>query len=152
MWQNSHSPFAELFGYSLGQRFVDKFTKLTEICFSMECFTAVFFRHFLAQMSKFVFCAADWVLTIKFKYFIDFLKIFLLPKILILNSWGNLWGNSYIHLLEKVKKSTNVLSKIIAWLPCILITCYVEISIYYILELCGLVIDAFIRSVSKHLL
>ena len=36
--------------YNLGQKIVDKFTKLSKICFSMECLTADFSRFSYANV------------------------------------------------------------------------------------------------------
>ena len=48
---------------NLGQKVGDKFTKLSKIGFSMECFT------------EFGFWGDDWELAVKSKYFRDFLEI-----------------------------------------------------------------------------
>ena len=67
--------------YNLGQNIVDKFTKLNKINFSTECRTYDF-CNFLAQLSKFIFCVAGWVLSINSKHFKDFLEISYFSKIL----------------------------------------------------------------------
>ena len=59
------------FIYKIGQNVVDKFTKLSKMFFSMEYFKADF-GDFLAQLSKFAFRMARWVLTIKCRHFKDF--------------------------------------------------------------------------------
>ena len=46
--------------YSLGQNIVDKFVKLSNICFSMECFKLVFCK-FLARLSK--LALGHWLCT-----------------------------------------------------------------------------------------
>ena len=55
----------------LGKKFVNKFTKLSKIGFSMERFTANFLQ-FFQKMPKFDFWVDDWELSIKFKHFRDF--------------------------------------------------------------------------------
>ena len=66
------------------QNILDKFKKLGKIGFSIECFTA----DFQAQLSKFSFCVAGWVLAFNSKYFRGFLEMTLFPKILSLKSCG----------------------------------------------------------------
>ena len=65
--------------YNLRQKFADKFTKLSQIRFSMECFIPYFLRYFsismFAQTSKFVFWLVGGVLVIKSKHFIGFPKM-----------------------------------------------------------------------------
>ena len=61
--------------YILGRKAGDKFTKLSKIGFSMECFTADFFAIFYRKTSKFGFWVDSWVLAIKSKRFGDFLEI-----------------------------------------------------------------------------
>ena len=57
------SSFPNFSDNNLGQKVGDKFTKLSKIGFSMECFT------------EFDFWVDDWEFTIKSKYFRDFLEI-----------------------------------------------------------------------------
>ena len=45
-----------------------------------------------------------WIHTTSSKYFKNFLKIFLLPKILYLKFFGKSWGSLYIHFLVLVIK------------------------------------------------
>ena len=61
--------------YNIGQKVVDKFTKLSKKGFSMECFTADFLQFFFRKTSRFGFWVADWVLIIRSKHFRDFLEI-----------------------------------------------------------------------------
>ena len=60
-----------------GQKIVEKFTKLSKIGLSMECFIAkcFIFRNFLAQILKFDSWVTGWVVAIKSKYFTDFPEI-----------------------------------------------------------------------------
>ena len=62
-------------------------------------FYSSFFAIFYQKTLKFGFRVDGWVLTIKSKYFRDFPGISYFPKILSLKSFGNSWGNSYIHFL-----------------------------------------------------
>ena len=48
--------------------------KLSNIGFSMECFTADFFAVIYQKTSKFGFQLDGWVLAIKFQHFRDFLE------------------------------------------------------------------------------
>ena len=59
--------------HNLGQRVVDKFTKLSQISISVECFTAVFLQFFTGKRQNLVF---EWVLAIKYKHYMDFHEIF----------------------------------------------------------------------------
>ena len=61
--------------YNRGQKIGDKFTKLSKIGFSMECFTADFLQFFYQKPSKFGIWVDGWVLAIKPKPFRDFLEI-----------------------------------------------------------------------------
>ena len=63
------------YGYNLRQKAGDKFTKLSQIGFSMKCFTADFLRFFTKKASKVGFSVYSWVLAIKSKYFRDFSEI-----------------------------------------------------------------------------
>ena len=54
---------------NLGERIVDKFTKLSKIGFSKDCFIADFFR---LSGTKFASRMAGSVLAIKSKHFMDF--------------------------------------------------------------------------------
>ena len=60
------------------------------------------FRNFLAQMSRFSYWEADWVLAIKSKHFKGFPWNFLIPKILSLKSFDNFWDNFYFHFLSYI--------------------------------------------------
>ena len=51
------------------QDIADKFTKLGEVDFSLEYFTADFSLIILAELSKFAFGVPGWVLAISSKYF-----------------------------------------------------------------------------------
>ena len=96
-----------------------------------------FFSSFPAELSKCTFCVAGCVLNINSTHFGDFLEIFKFPMVLSLKLLGSFWSNTYIHFLVimillhctcderklclKVKKSTNVFSKIviqICWIGC----------------------------------
>ena len=57
--------------------------------FSVECLTADFLQFFAKKTSKFGFRADGWVLTVKPKYFRDFLEDYKSPEILSLTSFGN---------------------------------------------------------------
>ena len=63
--------------YNPGQKIVEKFTKLSKIGLSMECFIAecFIFRNFLEQVLKFDSWVTGWVVAIKSKYFTDFPEI-----------------------------------------------------------------------------
>ena len=61
--------------YNLGQKIVEKFTKLSKIGLSMACLTNHFCNH-LAAILRFVFWEAAWLLAIISKHFRDFLEIF----------------------------------------------------------------------------
>ena len=88
-----------LINHNLGQKVGDKFTKLSKISFFMECFTNDFLRFFTEKTSKFGFQVGGWVLAITCRHVRDFLEISSFPKILSVKSFGNSWGNSYIHFL-----------------------------------------------------
>ena len=60
---------------NLQQKFVEKFTKLRKIGFSVDCFTHSFLQFLTKKTSKFGFWVTCWVLAIKPKYFRDFLEI-----------------------------------------------------------------------------
>ena len=54
-----------------------KFTKLSKIGFSMECFAGEFLSFFIEKISKFGFCVRGWVIAIKSKHYKDyFLALF----------------------------------------------------------------------------
>ena len=53
---------------------VDKFTKLSKICFAMECF-ATGFLQISSKNVKIAFWVGGWVLAIKSKDFSDFFEI-----------------------------------------------------------------------------
>ena len=53
---------------------VDKFTKLSKICFAMECFATGFLR-ISSKNVKIAFWVAGWVLAIKSEDFSDFFEV-----------------------------------------------------------------------------
>ena len=83
--------------YNLGQKVGEKFTKLSKIVFSMECFTVAFLQFFTKKPQN---LAIGWTTEYSpsnpsisgiFLKFPNFLRS------LSLKSFGNSWGNSYIH-------------------------------------------------------
>ena len=70
---NLYTPTYKSRPNDLGLTIIDKFMELNKIDFSMKCFTADC-SQFLAQLPKFTFWMADYVLTINSKYFRDFLE------------------------------------------------------------------------------
>ena len=83
--------------YTLGQIFVDKFTSLSKIDFTIECFTLAFFNLFLPKKVKILLLSC--VFSIKSKHFRDVLAFFSFTKILSLNLFSNSWGTWCIHLI-----------------------------------------------------
>ena len=65
--------------YSLGQNIVDKFVKLSNICFSIECFTAGILQICCATVKICFGPLALYFLT-NAKYFSGFLEISLFPE------------------------------------------------------------------------
>ena len=55
----------------------------------------LFLRGFELLLPKFIFWKGDWALGYESTQIWDFRNISLFSKILILKSFGNLWGNSY---------------------------------------------------------
>ena len=69
--------------------------KIKQYRFFYGLFYSWFFATFYQKTSNFCFWVDGWVLAMKSKYFMDFLKISEFPKILSLKSFSNLWGNSW---------------------------------------------------------
>ena len=81
--------------YNLGKGVRDKFTNLSKIGFSIECFTADFLRFFTKKRQKVALgCTCHQI-----QAFPEFSSNFLISQILGLTSFGNSCGNSYIHIL-----------------------------------------------------
>ena len=81
--------------YNLGKGVTDKFTNLSKIGFSIECFTADFLPFFTKKRQKVVLgCTCHQI-----QAFPEFSSNFLISQILGLTSFGNSCGNSYIHIL-----------------------------------------------------
>ena len=85
--------------YNLGQKVGDKFIKLSKIGFSMECFTADLLQFFTKKRQNVAFgwkagySPSNSGISGIFLNFPNFLR----SK--SLKSFGNSWGNSYIHFL-----------------------------------------------------
>ena len=75
-----------------------KIHELNKVGFSMKYFTD-HFLDFVAQMSEIPLLVTGWELLINSKFFRDFLEVSLLPKILNLTSFGNLWANYLVIII-----------------------------------------------------
>ena len=69
-----------LITYNLGQNIVKKFTKSSNIGFSNEYLTAVFFGNFAAQLLKFAAWVSSWLLSHQFQVFQIFPWNFLISQ------------------------------------------------------------------------
>ena len=117
--------FVLAINYNLGQRFADKFTKLSKTGFPLECFKADFLQFFTKKQRQnlaFMWPAEHTPLNLSIS------RIFLI-SLKFLKLFGNSLDNSYIHFLVitilfrftcgekklclKVKKSAITLSKIV---------------------------------------
>ena len=89
--------------------------KIKQNRFFYGLFYSWFFATFYQKTSNFCFWVDGWVLAMKSKYFMNFLKISEFPKILSHKSfsklWGNMWHLWWRQIVLKSEKSANVLSR-----------------------------------------
>ena len=98
-WNGPESPLSFIskvhgspnFTYNPGQNTWSKIKKSSKIGQNLKILISAFELFFLT--SKFYFWKEGWVLSYISTYIWDFLDILLLPKILMLMSFGNLWKN-----------------------------------------------------------
>ena len=83
---------------NLGQKVGDKFTELSKIGFSMEYFTADLLQFFTKKHQNLAFRWTTGYSPSNPSISGIFLKF---PNFVSLKSFGNSWGNSWIHFLVK---------------------------------------------------